>query len=32
MLQGDVCCSLEHTEGGSEGEVTDNIEHKVVVP
>ena len=30
--RGDVLCSLEHTEGGTEGEVTNDIEREVVVP
>lgn len=29
---GGILCGLEHTEGGSEGEVTNNIEREVVVP
>ena len=29
---GDILCSLEHTKGGSECEVTDNIEGEVIVP
>ena len=29
---GDVLCGFEHTEGGTEGKVADDIEREIIVP